>query len=103
MQLTLFKIYHAKQPQGTYQFMFMNWDKTETQKIFLSPCLVNISDGDKIPIDMFCGWGQDIDFILSLCFKNISDGDKIPINIIFGWGQERNIENFLVPMLSKYF
>ena len=46
----------------------------ETLKITLSPCLVNISDGDKIPIDMF-----------------------------FEWGQDRDFENYLVPMPSKYF
>ena len=53
---------------------FLNGDKIQTLKIILSPCLVNISDGDEIPIDMF-----------------------------FEWGQDRDFENYLVPMLSKYF
>ena len=51
---------------------FLNGDKIETLKIILSPCIANISDGDKIPIDM-----------------------------IFGWGQDKDFENYLVPILSK--
>ena len=39
--------------------------------------------------------------ILSLCLANISDGDKIPIDMIFGWGQDKDFENYLVPILSK--
>ena len=53
---------------------FLNGDMIETFKIILSPCLANISDEDKIPIDM-----------------------------IFGWGQDKEFENYLVPMPSKYF
>ena len=53
---------------------FLNGDKIEPLKIILSPCLANIFDGDEIPIDM-----------------------------IFGWGQDKDFENYLVPMLSKYF
>ena len=53
---------------------FLNGDKIETLKKILSPCLVNICDGDKIPIEMF-----------------------------FEWGQDRDFKNYLVPMPSKYF
>ena len=53
---------------------FLDLDNIKILKIILSPCLVNISDCDKIPIEMF-----------------------------FEWGQDRNFENYLVPMLSKYF
>ena len=53
---------------------FLDGDKTKILKIILSPCLANISDGDKIPIDM-----------------------------IFGWGQDKDFENYLVPILSKFF
>merc|ERR1712131_268167 len=45
---------------------FLNGDKIEILKIILSPCLVNISDGDKIPIDMFSEMGT----WLSLCSLN---------------------------------
>ena len=27
----------------------------------------------------------------------------IPIEMFFEWGQDRDFENYLVPMLSKYF
>ena len=104
---------------------FLNGDKLEPLKIILSPFLVNISDGDKIAIDIFFEWGQDWIFenylvpmlsknflweqdkilriILSPCIVNISDGDNIPINIFFEWGQDRTLENHIVPKLSKYF
>jgi len=62
-------------------------------------------DGDKIPINIFLGWGQVkiLKIIFSPYFVNISDGDKIPNDMIFGWGQDRDFENYLVPILSKYF
>ena len=53
---------------------FLVGDKLEPLKIILSPCLVNIFDGDKIPFDKF-----------------------------FEWGQDKTFENYLVPMLSKNF
>ena len=53
---------------------FFNVDKIETLKIILSPCIVEISDGYKIPIEMF-----------------------------FEGEQDRNFENYLVPILSKHF
>ena len=46
---------------------FLNGDKIENLKIILSPCLVNISDGDKIPIDMF---SEYMGTWLSLCSLN---------------------------------
>ena len=70
---------------------FLNRDEIEILKIILSTCFVNISDGDKIPIEM------------PPCLANISNGDKIPIDIIIGWGQDKDFENYIVPMLSKYF
>ena len=51
-------------------------------------------NGDKI---------ETLEIIFSPCFVNISDWDNIPIEMIFGWGQDRDFENLLVPMLSKYF
>ena len=51
-------------------------------------------DGDKIGF---------LKIILSPCLVNIFDGDKIPIIIYFWWGQDRIFENHLVSMLSKYF
>ena len=71
----------------------------------MSPYLVNISDGDKNPIEMFFEWGQDrhIENYLVPMLSKISDGDKIPIDIFFEWGQDRTFENYLVPMLSKNF
>ena len=41
--------------------------------------------------------------IMSPCLVNLNDGDKIPIVIFFEWGQDRNYKNHLVSMLSKYF
>ena len=70
---------------------FLDGDKTKILKIILSPCLVNMSDGEKIPIEM------------PPCLANISEGDKIPIDMIIGWGQDKDFENYLVPILSKYF
>ena len=73
---------------------FLDGDKTKILKIILSPCLANISDGDKIPIDMIFGWGQDKNFetyLVPMLSKN------------FLWGQDKNFKNYLVPMLSKYF
>ena len=66
--------------------------------------LVTILDGDKIPINIFLGWGQVkiLKIIFSPYFVNISDGNKIPNDMIFGWGQDRDFENYLVPMPSKY-
>ena len=58
-----------------------------------SPLSYNF-DGDKIGF---------LKIILSPCLVNISDGDKIPIIIYFWWGQDRIFENNLVSMLSKYF
>ena len=102
----------------------LNGDKLEPLKI-LSPCLVNISDGDKISIDIFFEWGQDWifeNYLVPMLCKNFlwgqdknlenylvpklckfSVGDKIPIDIFFEWGQDRTFENYLVPMLSKNF
>ena len=54
----------------------------------MPPCLANISEGDKIPIDMIIGWGQDKDFENYLVPILISDRDKIPIDIFFEWGQD---------------
>ena len=68
--------------------MFFEWGKIVILKIMLSLCLVNINDGDKIPI--------------VIVLVNIFDGDKIPI-VIFQWGLDSNFENHLVSMLSKYF
>ena len=84
---------------------FLNVDKIETLKFISSPCLVYISDGDKIPIEMFFEWGLDGNFenFLVPMLSKISDGDKIPIDIFFEWGQDRTFENYLVPMLSKNF
>ena len=84
---------------------FLNGDKIEPLKIILSPCLVNISDGDKISIEMFFEWRQNRDFenYLVPMLSKFSDGDKIPIDIFFEWGQDRYFENYLVPMPSKYF
>ena len=67
--------------------------------------LLTILDGDKIPINIFLGWGQVkiLKIIFSPYFVNISDGDKIPNEMIFGWRQNRDLENYLVPILSKYF
>ena len=67
--------------------------------------LLTILDGDKIPINIFLGWGQVkiLKIIFSPYFVNISDVDKIPNDMIFGWGQDRDFENYLVPILSKYF
>ena len=45
---------------------FLDGDKIETLKIILSLCHVNISDGDKIPIDMLSEMGT----WLSLCSLN---------------------------------
>ena len=103
---------------------FLNGDKIETLKIILSPCLVNISDGDMIPIDMFFLKGQDKTFKSYFvpiickdfwrgqdrtsdnyppCLVNNSDGDMIPIEMFFEWGRDRDFVNYLVPMPSKYF
>ena len=85
--------------------MFLDGDKIKHLKIscpnpyliFLlgtrSP-LTCILDRDKIKV---------LKIILSPCFVNISDGDMIPIEMFFEWGQDRTFENYLVPMLSKYF
>ena len=51
-------------------------------------------DGDKIKI---------LKIVLSPCLANISDGDKISIEMFFEWRQNRDFENYLIPMLSKYF
>ena len=56
--------------------------------------LTCILDGDKT---------KNLKIILSPCLANISDGDKIPIDMIFGWGQDKDFENYLVPILSKNF
>ena len=58
--------------------------------------LLTILDGDKIPINIFLGWGQVkiLKIIFSPYFVNISDGDEIPNDMIFGWGQDRDFEVF---------
>ena len=58
--------------------------------------LLTILDGDKIPINIFLGWGQVkiLKIIFSPYFVNISDGNKIPNDMIFGWGQDRDFEVF---------
>ena len=101
---------------------FLNLDKIVILKIILSPCLVDINDGDKIPIvdchsfGKYFWWKQDphchflnrdkiviLKIILSPCLVDINDEDKIPIVIFFEWGQDRKYTNHLVSMLSKYF
>ena len=53
-------------------------------------------------LSKFSDWDK-IKIILSPCLANISDGDKIPIEIFFEWGQDKKFTNYLVPMLSKNF
>ena len=77
-------------------------DKIVYLKIILSPCLVNICDGDKIPIAMFFNGDKigNLKIILSPCLVNIFDEDKISIVIFSEWGQDRKFENHLVPIQS---
>ena len=83
----------------------MNGDKIKTLKIILSLCFKNISDGDKIPINIIFGWGQEreIENFLVPMLSKYSNGDKIPIEMFFEWGQDKNFENYLVLMLCKNF
>ena len=84
---------------------FLNRDKIEPLKIILSPCLVNISDWDMIPIDIFFKWGQDKNFKNHLVpmVSTYFCWEQDPIDIFFEWGQDRTIENYLVSMRSKNF
>ena len=79
---------------------FLNVDKIETLKFISSPCLVYISDGDKIPIEMFFEWGLDGNFenFLVPMLSKISDGDKIPIDIIFFDGNKIKILKNFCPL-----
>ena len=53
--------------------------------LILSPCLVNIFDGDKIPLSYFLNVDKIGNFkiILYPAIENIFEGDKIPIVLFF--------------------
>ena len=51
---------------------FLNGDKIEPVKIILSPCFVNISDGDKW-FEAFLEWQKDFDKVIN---SNASNEEK---------------------------
>ena len=82
---------------------FLNVDKIETLKFISSPCLVYISDGDKIPIEMFFEWGLDGNFenFLVPMLSKISDGDKTPLTYFLNGDKIEPLKIILSPCLVK--
>ena len=73
--------------------IFFGWGQDRKFGNYLVPMLLNISNGDKIPIDM------TLKIILSPCLENISDGDKIPLICFLNGDKIATLKIFLSPCL----